>query len=517
MNSTLRSFQVAAMTGLLLTASGCGSMYIHNETREKQGVEAKDAWSKVDTDAVIAAERNNLVQLLKTELETQDKLALAIRDHHLRELVDSKSITDSLFENVDKQLKILVGPTGSAAVDTALDAQSDRRTWTKLFVAAQESWSQSSTLKPPPQCSDLGDDDTEENKARRLAINAEVMLLQADTVSTRNRKLGAKAVLDVIEIKCQSEPNADPFIHMDGAMGIAHKRLVKDLEQAVAAKASLSSQAAEYKAAAKAYTEALSSSDADSSKKAAEALNRLNAAIKALESAPDALSRQFISKERLNSLNNFVSAVSQASANGKLPEGADKATVAFVLFPKLVDDAKKSLSDAEAPLALPLLIQRNQEQLKLEAVTREVAARETMLRISEAALDTTFEQARQLAAAKKALNEVADLTEVKGKPTAEAFKNTLPKQRESLYRAAALYLDALNRLEARRYKLEYQYIAAHHELQLAYAEVNAKQWSALIGSTVEQVTAASAGGIKSDSVVALLSMLGIFYIGNGVN
>ncbi|MDP1200270.1 hypothetical protein, partial [Klebsiella pneumoniae] len=72
--------------------------------------------------------------------------------------------------------------------------------------------------------------------------------------------------------------------------------------------------------------------------------------------------------------------VAQATKDGKLPEGANKATVAFVMFRKLVDNAQKSFNDAKAPLALPLLIRRNHEQLQLEAVNREVAVREAMLR-----------------------------------------------------------------------------------------------------------------------------------------
>lgn len=511
----LRCFQVVMMTSLLASVSGCSWMHIHNEAREKQGVEAKEAWSKVNTEAVILVERDNLTQLLKTELVTQDKLALAIRDHTLREMVDSDSISDSLFTKVNDALVKLVGPNGLAAVDSAIAIQSSQRVWTAQLVDKQETWSQVSALQPPPQCADLLN--SEENKVRSAAIKAAVTPLHVDSAETSINKRLAEETLKEIENACQKKPNADPFSRMGGAMKTAHLRYMSDIEQTAAAKASLSVQAAEYKAAVKAYTDALTSSDADASTKTTNAFTRLKSAIKALESAPDAWSRQFISKERLDSLNNFVDAVTQASKDGKLPEGANKATVAFVLFPKLVDDANKSLSDAKAPLALPLLIQRNYEQLQLEAVTREVTVREAMLRISGAVVDIIFDQARQLAIAKRELDEVENLKEVKGQSTANAFKNTPPKYRTPLYRGTALYLDALNRLEARRYKLEYQYIAAHHELQLAYAEVNAKQWSSLIGATVDQVAMASAGGVKPESVVALLNMLGILYIGYGVN
>jgi len=515
MNSMLKSIQVATITSLLASACGCSWMQIHNETREKQGVEAKESWSKVNTEAVIVVERENLAQLLKTELDTQDKLALAIRDHTLREIVDSDSISDSLFTKVDGALEKLVGPDGLATVDSARTIQSSHRAWTAKLADKQDTWSQVSALQPPPQCTDVLD--SVKTKARRLAIKVAVTPSPADSAETIRNKRLAEATLEEIENACRREPDATPFSSMGGAMESTHLRYATDIEEAAAAKANLSVQAAEYNAAVKSYTEALKTTNAQASTKTTEAFTRLQTAINALESAPDAWSRQFIAKERLDSLNNYVDAVTQATKDSKLPEGANKATVAFVLFPKLVDDANKSLNDAKAPLALPLLIQRNYEQLQLEAVTREVEARESMVRISGAMEDTIFDQAKQLAIAKSELDKVKNIKEVKGQSTADAFKNTPPKYRTSLYRGTALYLDTLNRLEARRYKLEYQYIAAQHELQLAYAEVNAKQWSSLIGATVDQVATASAGGVKPERVVALLNMLGIFYIGYGVN
>lgn len=511
------SARLVAMVSLLLSTTGCGSLYLHNELREKQATEAKTAWAQVDTAAVIASERANLAQLLNAELDTQDKLAMAIRDQQLRSLVDSDSITQTLYDDLDRQMGRL-GATDSAATTRAIqDAQYQKQTWTKRLASANETWSQVSLLKPAPQCADLMADGAAQPTPRSVAITAEVTVLPTDTPETKGRKALAKETLKQIQALCSAQPTSIPYSKVGGAISTAYQRLEQDKAQAASAQATLAIQASNYEAASKAYTEALASKAPNAQEKVKAAFADLETAIQLLESSPDALSRQFISKKRLESLDSFVDAVTQANKDGKLPEGANKATVAFVMFPKLADDAQKSLNDAKAPLALPLLIRRNQEQLQLEAVNREVAARKAMLRIGEASLQATVEQLHQLDQARKALDQVADNAHVKGATTANAFKNTTPQEREYLYRAVVLYLDALNRLEGRRMKLEYQYIAAHHELQLAYAEVNAKQWSSLIGSTVEQVSAASAGGIKSDNVVALLGLLGIFYIGNGVN
>ena len=481
---------------------------------------------------MIAAERANLDKLLETELATQDQLALAIRDHTLRSLVDDPSIDKALFQRTDEQLKKLVGDGGAQKVKDALDLQSKKANLAAEITERQEVWGQLRLGVQAPKCTDFG------NTAAMVALNKAVTKAESDTENQKKQKVLGLDTLQELERMCEKENKDDKddiFKNMEGALRGAQTRHQTDLELASTSQKASSNLIRNYKAASKAYTEALGeearlasannekTAPTEDLKKSAKdrtetALVKLKEATAKLSTATDALSIQFLSKERLDSLNAFVDAVTQAGVSGKLPNDANKATVAFVLFPTLVDDAKKSLTDAKAPLALPLLIQRNMAQLQLEAITREVAARDAMQRISQAVVDAIFIQARQLVLAKSEFTSIAQKNEgIESKSVAAAFSSATGTTKQSLYRGAAFYLDALNRLEARRYKLEYQYIAAEHELQLAYAEVNAKQWASLIGSTVDQVAAASAGGIKPDSVVALLNTFGVFYIGRGVN
>lgn len=517
MQAITRSCHLIAAVSLAAGVAGCGGIRIHSEVRDKQGADAKAAWSKVDTGAVVAAERSNLNKLLEIEQATQDKLALAIRDHTLRAIVDATTIEDGLFKRVDDQLTRLVGKDSQKKIAKALDVQGRHRTWQAKLSDTQETWVGFGLGLPAPVCADFSADATPARRAALAKAQAALQTSSQDTAPQRRRKLGAQAALEDIQDKCENEPKDDTFADFEGALGTARSRQLADEEAWAQSQKNTSARQTEYEAAAKAYAESLGDGTGTVSASAQAAAARLGQAVEALAKAPEAQSRKFISKERLDSLQAFVDAVTQAGTDGKLHEGASKAAMAFVLFPKLADDARKSLADAKAPLALPLIIQRNHEQLLLEAATREVAVREAQLRIAGAVVETTFEQARQLALARGEFDTVVALPEVKGKPVAAAFSSAPPTAKASLYRGAAFYLDALNRLEARRYKLEYQYIAAAHELQLAYAEVNVKQWSSLIGATVDQVAAASAGGIKADSVVALLNTFGVFYIGYGVN
>jgi hypothetical protein len=161
-------------------------------------------------------------------------------------------------------------------------------------------------------------------------------------------------------------------------------------------------------------------------------------------------------------------------------------------------------------------MRRNYEQLNLEAARRDIASREAMVRLSGDMVGALYQQALQLYTASIELDQ-PHLKQYYSLAFLEAFSRPPPKDREPIYSAAARYLDALNRLEAKRYKLEYLRIAAIHERSLAYAEVNMQQWQSLIGITVDQVADYSAGGIKPETIGNLINTLGLLWIGVGVN
>jgi len=460
MQGMKRACCLIAAVSLASGISGCGTIRIHSEVRDKQGADAKAAWSKVDTGAIIAAERSNLNKLLENELSTQDKLAQAIRDHTLRAIVDAPKIETGLFQHVEDQLTRLVGQNNKAKIESALAAKSQQRTWQGNLSDAQETLVGSGFGLAAPVCTDFSEDAAPARRSALAKIETALQISPQDP--KRSRKLTAQVALDRIKDLCQKKPGADPLEGFGGKLDTARSRLIADQEAWAQSQKNAAALQTEYEAAAKAYAETLGDGTGMVSARVEAAAARLGKAAEALAKAPEAQSRKFISKERLESLQAFTDAVTQAGTDGKLPEGASKAASAFVLFPKLADDARKSLTDAKAPLALPLLIQRNHEQLLLEAATREAAAREAQLRLAEAIVETTFEQARQLALARGEFNTVAELPEVQSKPVAVAFSSAPPAAKASLYRGTALYLDALNRLEARRYKLEYQYIAAAH-------------------------------------------------------
>lgn len=508
-----------ALTSL---AVGCAQLRPYSEVRDKQGQAAQAAWSKVDADAAMVAERANLQRLLKTELDTQDKLALSIRDHTLRSLVEAPSLKLALFDAADATLQKLVGPDGANSVPKAAAHHAAIRQWDDALHTRQESiaWRTMIGLPAPtcaafkPMAANVPADTT------AMALYAKALAPQAtDTSETTKAKLVAAGVFEDIGQHCQQNPHylLLPFASMGGAMQVAWQRKEQEARAMQVARRTSQSLVADYNEAVREYQTELGATSGSSTDKVKAALAKASHAASQLEKAQNAFSTQFIAKQRLEALNDFVSVATQGLTNGELPTNATQAVVALALFPHLIDSARQSLRDAKAPLALPLLIQRDQSQLQLEAANREVAALEAQARLSQLAVDTLFAQARQVWLAQREFAAAVEAGVDPDKPTLAAFNTGSTTAKASMYRGAGLYLDAINRWEARRYKVEYQHIAAIDERKLAYAETSAKQWAALIDATVDQLAQAGGAGIKADSLSAMLNTAGVFYIGHGAN
>lgn len=499
------------LAGSVAFLSGCANLRLYSDVRDKQGTAAKEAWGAVDLSALISTERANLTKLLDAELETQDKLAAGIRDHELRSMVEASSLKAGLIDPLNQRLENVAG--SAAQVKTSRDRLAAFRTQRiKLDAIADEFKSKRLAV---PSCDKVADGQTPPaiDAWRKSATTLDAV--EIDAALANLRRVCLKDEPDIV---------ASVYRGMGGEIATA----LTQYDDAAAAQKSAEETAAarktEYRTAVAAYEAVLAESRSDSAAlaKVQAATAKLNTAIDGLAGAADALSIQFLSKERLDALDRFVEAVTQANGDGNVPVGASKAATAFILLPGLLDDARQSLADAKKPLAMPLLLRQSHEQLRLEGATREIEARRAYTRLSREIVDALYDQAVQLWLAHGELNATAVLP-LHATRFIEAFRAPglnevqASNAKELLYTATARYLDTVNRLSARRYRLEYMRIAAVHEVGLSYAEVNIKQWQSLIGISVDQVAAASASGIKAESVAALLNTLGVLWIGHGVN
>lgn len=497
--------QIAATLVMSAALSACGSLRLYSEVRDKQGLAAKEAWTAVDLSGLVATERANLKKLLDAELETQDRLSSGIRNHELRGMVDAKSLKEGLVDLVEARLIAVAGDAASVELSRK-ELSKFRKQTIQLDAVAYELKLKGLAL---PTCASVANGATPAAIEQWQKSAAPMPLAEVEGALTEMRRVCGTSANNIVKAVYQG---------IGGEVATALKQYEEDVLALTLAEGGAAMLKSAYRVALAEYNKVSGegAGKSDATERVKTALGKLNDAVAALDSAQDALSLQFISRERLDSLDKFVDAVTQAKGDGTVPDGASKASVAFILLPGLVDDARKSLEDAKKPLALPLLIRRNHEQLKLESANREIDARQTRVRLSKEIVDALYEQAVQLWLASRDLNNV-NIRAFHSRKFTEAFAVAGQNDKELLYMSVARYLDVVNRLSARRYRLEYMRIATSHELSLAYAEVNMKQWQSLIGATVNQVAAFGGSGIKAENVTALLNTLGVLWIGQGVN
>lgn len=501
----LRPRYILALVAVIgsLVLGGCGSFGMYSEVRDKQGEAAKKAWAEVDLRGIVATERTNLNSLLAAELDAQDRLAEGVRNHTLRAMFDGKSLDDALVKPVGSRLDKLVG--SKKLLVASLEAR-EKQGAAERNLAGKYAPDFEQKMLPMPACFDVADDATPSVIKKWLVSASEAdKLVMNETLEHLRKDCGAAAEDSIYQV-------------LGGDIAEAWKQYKRDSTQIATSRKEAAKLQDAYLAAVAAYDKAVAAAQTtpEAIKATQDAVTNLGKALDALAKAQDAISVSFLSEQRLKSIDKLVVAITETNPGGKLPADAGQATVAFILIPQLLDAARQSLADGKKPLAIPLLMSRNHEQLNLEAAKRDIASREAMVRLSHEVVAALYQQAIELYIADRELHATS-VMQYYSLPVLEAFSKPPPADRELIYSAAARYLDALNRLDAKRYKLEYMRIAAVHERSLAYAEVNIQQWQSLIGITVDQVADFSAGGIKPESIGNLINTLGILWIGAGVN
>lgn len=515
--TALKAVLCLAQAALLM---GCTGLRPYSEVRHKQATAAQTAWKAVDLPALVATERTNLDQLLAAELATQDKLASSIRDQRLRHILGAEPLSDTLLVPIQADLKRLVGDVDTFAQSRqalqVLRTQSEQR----LAVLKEEF---AAKRLPTPSCTEVANGTTSD------------ALRQWQQGASAIDAAEVEAALKQLRKVCATSDGSDDTLiakvyqPLGGQMAEAVQRYLADAQALAQRRQQAAQVQARYAQALAAHRAAVAAAQTDpkATPAVAESVQALQKAVDALDGNKSAWADEVISRERLRQLDGFLQAVTDGlQDDGTWPdEGASRAAVALVILPGLVDDAREAAASHRRPLAVPLLIRRDIEALKLQAAQRDIATQLAELRLGRELLDAVYEQAHQLWLAQRELMQdgtaagTPDLRKLHTVPLAEALADTktTPGQKEALYSATGRYLDSLKRLEARRHKLELRRIAQAHERRLAYAEINALQWKALIDVSVNQVADVIAGGVQAGHVAALLNSVGLLWIGHGVN
>jgi hypothetical protein len=496
----LRPLAVLVSFAILQVLAGCSGLRLYDNERKQQGDAARKAWSEVDLKAMIDGERGNLKKLLAAELDTQQKLATAIRDHELRSMVQ-RDVGTGLVEPVTRRLKDLAG-----APELPTDAWRELQEAQRGVAEATQTFRRNGIALPA--CESIADGATPPSIQSWL-----------DAQTNVGRKSSVKSALENLRTACGKKLLEEGvYASKEGAIHAAWDEYKREAAALAIRKNDLQGLQGAYGAARTEYDKAVAAATADprSAANVKAAADKISDAIDALKRSPSPFAAKLLAEENIKSIDAFAQAITEAQPGKPLPKDASETAAIFIVIPGFFDEARTALAEAKKPLTLPLLIRRNYEQLNLEAAKRDIASSEAIVKLSHELVEALYQEAQQLALARSALMQ-PNVVPLHAKPFADAFKNSGPSEREALYGAAARYLDVLNRHEAKRYQLEYLRIAAYHERSLAYAEVNVKQWESLIGTSVSQVADYSASGFKPEQLANFLNTLGIMYIGVGVN
>ena len=511
---------IANQTALLLLVTsvvalaGCGSMY--SETRDQQGKAAREAWQKVELAAQVATPRKNHAALLAKQLELEDSLATAQRNQLARAMATGGTTGEKLAEPLARQLKQLAGGAAktwlTALDDEAAAKRSLRKFETEFRRAGVEM----------PACDKIG------LPATQAALQAWLDAHPGTGLRT--------AVPEATQACAQPAMTATQRVDLTGTDLQTTRGEVTQAEAVLADQRSKSLDARNRFRAAKAEydtaAEALAVDPSASRDKVQAAAKKLQALAQTLGSLDDAFSVKFISEQQHQWLDKLLGAIVQTPAGQTPPAGSSDAAVALVLVPDLLDSARVALADAEKPSLVPLVLAKDLAQIRADAAARDIGARETEVVLLRQKLQRQTELVQALANARididrllkdhgpaaldiSVASALAPVGESPKPDDTAARKRVEDKMR--WWKAATLYLDAQGRLTAEVNKVGYQLNAIRYERAITYAESNIAQWNSLISTSVDQMAAFGASGVKAQDIVALLNSLTLLWIGKGVN
>jgi len=506
--------------------SACVTLY--SETRDNQGKASKEAWQKVDLAAQIATPRKNHAALLAKQLELEESLAKARRDQLARAIATGGTVEDQIANPIRADLKrVAESRANASAWLDALDAEIAAR---KSLQKFETEFTRFGVEMPP--CAKLPLPDTQSALATWLAAHPtarpvmEPTVIQA-TIACGNKNLTATQSLslgtsDLQRIRDEvAKATAD--LAALRARGLNERNLFR------AAKA-------EYDAAAA----ALEVDPSASRDKVQAAAKKLQGLASTLSTFQDAFSVKFISEEQQKSLNQLLTTILDTPSGQAPPADSSKAAVALVLLPALLDSSRTALADAKKPSLVPFVLAKDLAQIHFEAASRDIDAQQALIELLQQKLYWQTERARALRDASinvdgavgadgrirlapldkrilssTAFDALSPISE-RPKPDDTSAKKELD-DKIRLWKATAFYLDAQGRLKAEVGKIDYQVNALQYEGALAYAESNIRQWNVLITTSVDQMAAFGASGIKKEDIIALLNSLTLLWIGKGVN
>jgi hypothetical protein len=511
---------------------GCGSVKLHSGVRQKQGEDAKKAWAEVDLKAFFDAERANLAKVLVEEVNSTRRLAAVNRETEIHILARKK--VSELPSYFDAELSKLVKPDAGKTfrddeveglVRLAASAWTNLAEERRLLSEVERSTSFLQSLGAPAfTCAQLL---ATPPKAVDAWKKANPVVAQA-----ANRRIQTTSDLcgDVETQRSEFATNVRSLAGSDSTLAA----YVRDWDRA---KLSMVAREKETSEAQAAFAEASQQFNDETAKaapglppsaKAKELAEKLAKLLIHAESAQEVLGKEWASQERIDRINSLLASLQAGTTLDS--DTASKAEVVASMLPTIANDARQVAEARKGAHLVSVLIQRDVEQGNLNVAKVLAAIQKKDLAIREAIVRAALDQSFTYLRARRQIGWVvacAPEAEVgssaacgSGKKDAAvhaAWDTYQPQARRNILEATTLYLDAFSRQQANIRAMMTEYLALSRARTVAVSEVNAGIWVSLIGASVSQAADFAALGLKVEDIEKVLNLLGIFYIGHGVN
>jgi hypothetical protein len=505
--SPISIFSIALLIGITLI-SGCTSLSLYDKARDEKAAALKKNWETLNSAKIIAGLRGNQAKLLSTELETQERLANALRQHYTRLVLTKPTISEGLVNPVHSQIYALGGPLihheDDVPIVNYVKQEEELKKAAERLADAREVFFEI-TDNEAPQCVEL---DAQRNRVLGAVPESHRPAATVALAEIQNNCKYQSSLSQTLTARFERQIRGALQAYDDETTAIANARV-----EVNRLKLHYSKSAAQLEEALRISESP--SNDASASKRLATAGTKFSSIVKSIEQLQSSLGRQFIAEDRIARIDAVLPAlVGSAKVDDIVDPKARANAAALVIVPNLIDEARAGYAAIRKPFVAPLLLQRRIEELNLQAAKREVQAHEDAAEILRQKAALLISHAVSLELARKQLNKLTPFYKMKA---AKAWTEMNEMQRYAFLDATARLVDVSSRGAGEVAKLDYQLIAARHTAALYQSETAVQQWTTLVGFTIEDVSGFYASGIKTGEIVQWLQSAGVIWIGRGVN
>jgi hypothetical protein len=538
--------------------AGCaGRLQIYDSSRDKIAQGAKKSFDSADVAATIAAARENHLTLTEAEV-AQARHTIATRRDLLLHAIAGDAGCDppaptaattpatpaaagttaqtprfyaKFLRCIDRELGFLVSVqtadpnemrrtlrTARATIDRTADALADTRAKFLVLFKGVAPPPCAPEMKPPADPSPALQDAVKKSAPTEAAV---LPVFYQNFVDTCGQYLQAYETISTLAGSRDLARAVKDWV--DGRSSLAAARMAT-------AEANRS-----YAQALQAYTEAavaLEKSDSSAARDGFDkAVNRLKAAAKLLEQAGGFFGEQDLAQQRLKDLEALIAGLQGDRLDPtKYDDGLRQAVGTLATLPTFADRTVEIARRRRAPPIGPLILEKDLQQARLTAATRQALRAEQKVGLLERRLSAQIDRTIRLLEARSRLRlaarraggdaECTDAVCDQRLPatSVQALASSVPANvRVQLRRALTEYTDSFTINGSEAAEAEYRLIALEYETALDRSEDAVREWQTLIALPIDRLIAYYQSGVRAEEIAkAVAQFLGLAMIGLGL-